>query len=318
MPALVRVNIDMMDTSPNKQSYDLSVIVVSDYGNSEERSWLDERNILKALAVQDIKQNFEVLLVENESIRDKVPADLIGIVPLLRIVYLNSDRSSVLMNQAISFTSGKLVALMEADCIPDPGWLRKLVEIMNNYPEISVVSGRTSYGNNTITNRCLSLLHRGFSDLGHSGLTGHISNNGALYRRDVLEQFPYPESITPFLSNWKRKNHMKKYGHLLFFERSAEMVHALEGWKFIVDLHRHRGYAAMMIDGQPAWSRIPWLLVKSLITECSSLFRLGNNYLEYYDLVPALAFLVILPFLEIPGMLDAIKERDHIPGSVYR
>lgn len=308
----------MTEKFPEEKSCDLSVIVVSDYGDPAERSWADERNILQALAAQDIRQPFEVLLVENESMRDKVPSDLSGIVPDLKMVFFNSDRSSALMNQAIRHTSGKLVALMEADCIPDPGWLRKLVVTLNNYPEISVVSGRTTYGNNTMIERCLSLLHRGFSDLGYSGLTKHISNNGALYRREVLERFPYPETITPFLSSWRRKNRIKKDGHLLFFERSAGMIHALEGWRFIVDLHRNRGYAAMMIDSQTAYSKIPWLLIKSLLTECSSLYRLGKKYLHYYDLLPALALMVILPFLEIPGMLDAIKGRDHIPGTVYR
>ncbi|OGT71253.1 MAG: hypothetical protein A2W76_05340 [Gammaproteobacteria bacterium RIFCSPLOWO2_12_47_11] len=301
-----------------EKSCDLSVIIVSDYGNSAERSWTDERNILQALALQDIGQPFEVLLVENETMRDKVPSDLSGIVPDLKMIFFNSNRSSVHINHAVSRTSGKLVALMEADCIPDPGWLRKLVNTMNNNPEISVVSGRTSYGDNTFLERCLSLLHRGFNDLGYSGLTCHISNNGALYRREVLEQFPYPETITPFLSSWMRKNLMQKNGHHLYFERSAEMIHAFEGWRFVLDLHRNRGYAAMMIDGQSAVSKIPVLLARSLITEFSSLYRLGKKYLNYYDIVPTLVLLFILPFLEIPGMLDAIKARDHIPGTDYR
>jgi len=308
----------MNDNIIKSKPCDLSVIVVSDYGNSVDKSWMDERNILQALAVQDIRQPFEVLLVENESIRDKVPSDLSEIVPNLKVVFFNSNRSSVLVNHAVSCTSGKLVAMMEADCIPDPGWLRKLVKTMKNNPEISVASGRTSYGSNTALERCLSLLHRGFNDLGYSGLTCHISNNGALYRREVLEQFPYPETATPFLSSWMRKNLMQINGHHLYFERSAGMIHALEGWQFILDLHRNRGYAAMMIDGQSAVSKIPVLLIRSLMTEFSSLYRLGKNYLNYYDLVPTLALLFVLPFLEIPGMLDAIKTRDYIPGSVYR
>jgi hypothetical protein len=292
-----------------EKSCNLSVIIVSDYGNSAERSWADERNILHALALQDIGQPFEVLLAENETMRDKLPADLSGIVPDLKAVFFNSNRSSVLVNHAVSGTTGKLVALMEADCIPDPGWLRKLVNTMNNNPEISVVSGKTIYGSSTCIERCLSLLHRGFSDLGYSGFTEHISNNGALYRREVLEQFP---------SCWMRKNLMQRKGHLLYYERSAEMIHALEGWRFVLDLHRNRGYTAMMMDGEPDISKIPALLIKSMKMELSCVARLGRTYLKYYDIVPMLILSIILPFLDIPGMLDAINARDQIPGTVYR
>jgi len=61
--------------------------------------------------------------------------------------------------------------------------------------------------------RCLSLVDRAFDDFRRARLTPHVSNNGALYRRHVLERFPYPEAATPFLSSRLRNRAMYEAGH---------------------------------------------------------------------------------------------------------
>lgn len=301
----------------DKQAYNLSVIVVSDYGDPNQKSWRDERNVLHALTQQDIGEQFEVLLVDNVSLQHKVPPDLFNILPTLKIAFFDSCQSGQLINHALGQSSGNLVALIEADCIPAPDWLRLLVEVMIKNPDVSTASGRTTYGGSSIIVRCLSLLHRGFSDPGASGPTIHISNNGTLYRREVLEQFPYPKAITPFLSCWMRNNEMQRNAHLFYFERRAEMIHAFSGWKFVFDFHRNTGYSAMMIYQEVRYSKILKLLFQSLAIKCSSCFRLGKNYLYWYDWPSILVLLFILPLLEIPGMIDAIRGTDKIPHTVY-
>ena len=58
-----------------------SIVVVSDYASGEEPAWATLRATLKGLAAQDFEEPFEFLLVERESLVDRIPADLAGLRP---------------------------------------------------------------------------------------------------------------------------------------------------------------------------------------------------------------------------------------------
>lgn len=55
----------------------LSVVIVSDFEPSRQKSWRNEITLLRALAKQDLSQPFEVIVVENQAHQvDVVPAEL--------------------------------------------------------------------------------------------------------------------------------------------------------------------------------------------------------------------------------------------------
>ena len=96
----------------------------------------------------------------------------------------DSDESSQLKDAALAYCRHDLVAVVEADCLPRPGWLAALYESVEKDPQIDAVSGRTSYGEDTMMKRVMSLLDRGFIERrNRHGQVIHASNNGALYRR---------------------------------------------------------------------------------------------------------------------------------------
>jgi hypothetical protein len=296
----------------------LSVIVVSDYETGHEKTWHTERLVLEGLARQDIQEPFEVLLVENQRFQDTLPADLNEILPGLRVLFTDEERSARRKNYGVGRVSGDLVAVLEADSIPSPAWLRILVGVLRSHPEVSAASGRTTYGNRGTVERTLSLLDRGFDDLGHSGFTVHISNNGAVYRRSFLEAFPYPEAVTPFVSARMRLRQMRDAGHRVFFEPEALMHHAIGGWNFVRDFRRNTGYADMMGHQHMRYRMIPYVLWQRLREEWSDCRRVGPRYLRCYDWPLALALLAILRPLEIPGMVAAIQGRKKLPKTAYR
>lgn len=296
----------------------LSVVVVSDFESPGEKTWRDERHILQALHAQDIDCPFEVILVENEGARNSVPEALYDMVPDLKVVFCGHTQSARLKDFGVTRASGTLVAVLEADCLPNPGWLRTLVASMQAHPEISVVSGRTHYGDETMWQRCCSLLDRSFDNLGQAGETLNVSNNGALYRRTVLEGFPYPEAATPFFSSRIRNRRMREAGHRFYFEPDALMCHALGGWGFIRDFRRHTGYADMMGSPPPRYGAIPQRLLERRQAEWRDCLRLGPRYLKWGDW-PLLALLFCsVGVFEISGMVDAVKRRSAIPQSSYR
>ena len=294
----------------------VSVVVVSDCESDAQKSWRTERSVLQALARQDFAEPFEVILVENERYRHDIPADLSTICPRFRTVFSAERESAKLKNVGARAAGTELVAVLDADCIPNEAWLRVLVTVLRERPDVSAVSGRTHYGDETSYRRALSLVDRSFDDLGRPGSTPRVSTNAALYRRSLLIRFPYPESATPFGAAMLRMEAMARAGDVrFFFEPAAVVRHTLGGWDFIRDFRRHIGYIDMM--GNPSLRSVPSLLWQRLRFHGRDCVRLGPRYLRWYDWPVAAAFLAATPFLQMPGMLDAWRGRAGSPGTSF-
>lgn len=291
-------------------------VVVSDYQDGLDPMWSTERAILDGLARQTFEDPFEVILVESD--RRKAPPDLLEICPGSHVVYASATQSAPLKDWGVGHARADLIAVFEADCVPDPSWLGVLVDVLHRHREVSAVSGRTTYGAETMYRRVLGLLDRSFDDLGRAGPSSQISNNAALYRRQLLRDFPYPPAITPFTSARLRLAAMRAAGHCFYFEPRAFVRHAVGGLRFMRDFRRNVGYSDMACHPQAAGRAIARLLGRRTRQEIHDCRRLGRRYLRWYDwpLVPVL--LLAARVFEIPGMLDALRGRTEIPGTAYR
>lgn len=296
----------------------LSVVLVSDFEPTSMKSWKDERALLLALANQDIQEPFEVVLVESEQNKKQVvPDELYQLIPDLIIGYYDSDQSATLKDFGVGLSSGDYIAVLESDCIPGTNWLRLLLgPVINN--DCAISSGRTSYGEETSYKRIMNLLHRSWYDHGKSCETSYISNNGAIYKREILEMFPYPDAVSPFLSAQIRNEKIHQAGHRLYYERSVVMTHAIGGIPFLWDLHRNKGHQRMSSFWRVGPSSIPRILASKLQENIRLCRQHGKEYLRWYDW-PMLLFFMF--FSQIPfsvGMVDALNDVKRIPGSAYR
>ncbi|MBD1872387.1 glycosyltransferase [Nodosilinea sp. FACHB-131] len=297
----------------------ISVIVVSDFEGAESKLWSDEEVMLKALAQQDFTEQFEVVLVENGEFQDQVPKGLYEIFPRLKLLFTNETQSASLKDYGVEHTTSNLVAVLEADCPPNRKWLRVLAESMRQNPDIAVVSGRTSYGDETMYKRVMSLLDRSWDDYGKPSYTPIISNNGALYKREVLEKFPYPETITPFLSATLRNNQIRDAGYKFYFEPEAVMRHAIGGLNFVADVRRNKGYSALKYLGYgTGYGAMIRVMTHRWRDHIFCFVKKGFKYLKPQDWPLAILMIFIVPFFEIPGMIDAIKQVKEIPNTSYR
>lgn len=297
----------------------ISIVIVSDYEANDVKSWKVEELMLKAFSRQTFKQPFEVILVDNEKYQENVPEHLYDIVPNLKIVFSSETQSAKLKDYGVTLSSGALVAVLEADAPPCEDWLRILVEVLRTHPEVSVSTGKTSYGVENTYKRVLNLIDRSYDDLGKAGMSPYISNNGALYRRSVLMDFPYPDAATPFLSSRLRNKLMRTAGHKFYFEPGAITYHAIGDWRFIKDVRRNMGYSDMnTFSNRVGYRAIPSLMKRRWSKELSNCKRLASEYLRWWDWPLMIAMIVIIPFVEIPGMLDAVQKEKIIPGTSYR
>jgi hypothetical protein len=285
-----------------------SVVVVSDF-ESGEKTWKDEISMARMLARQDVGRPFPLIIVESEAHRGKaVPTDLVSAFPQVQVVYHASEASAELKDYGVSLCTTEWVAVLEADAAPDAGWLRALLEAATTHAQFQVFSGRTDYGAKTSWQRVLNMLDRSFDDCGSSGDTRHISNNGALYRTELLRRFPYPGAQSPFLSSRLRNRRIFGAGYRAWFERKALTRHAIGGLGFVFEFRRHTGFSDMLEAGDARLRRIPSCLLARARFELGHIRRMHREYLRWYDwpMMAALFFFARIP--EAVGMVAAVRK----------
>jgi hypothetical protein len=316
-PAMVWVKPDAMKLPR------ISVIIVSDYGGADGH-WLDEREMLSALATQDIREPFEIVLAADSRTEGGFPEEFLNVVPHTRAVFLPSSRSSALKDQALDFAHGEMIAVLEADSIPSANWLRLLVEALDGNPEAAAVSGRTIYGRETALKRAVGLIDRAFIDVGKLGATQHVGNNGALYRRPVLESHSYPDEENPFVSGRMRNAHLMNSGCKMLFHPDAVMVHRFEGLRFAFDVRRNVAFSdgrAFFLSGDAKGNRLGaglTLAWRRLVSDWRSCRRVHRAYIRWYDWPLVVAMLIGFKFVEWPSIGRGLSGWPNLERTGYR
>ena len=297
----------------------VSVLVVSDYGGRTAEDWDYLRNTLGALGRQDFDERVEVLLVDSTPDGQRMPADLLRIIPSLRVVANSAATAGELLNTAVDSASAELVALLDGDCAPAAGWLRAAVGAVRTHPDVVAVSGRTTYPGRRFTCRVLAALSRSFLDPGGPGPTRFISNNNAIFRRDVLLRHPLPAFPRPLAARLQTET-IRLAGGALYFEPRMRVVHRFEGWSMERRIRRHVGYRAIRV--RQLDPRVPhaWMLrlgIFSIPLICAArtldswwdCLRAGQFYgLRWFELPAAFATAVFVHLLEVGGMMAAFAE----------
>jgi len=312
----------MSDGSPT-----VSVLVVSDYGGRSNEDWNYLRDTLGALRAQTFDDPFEVILVDSTPPGETMPADVAGLVAALRVVRAAGETSCQLLNRAVDAASSEIVALLDGDCVPAPGWLRAGVVCLRAHPEAVAVSGRTVYPDKGFSYRVLAALSRSFIDPGGAGVTRFISNNNAFLRRRALLAHPLgapPRALAARLQT----EAIRIDGGTLRFEPQMRVTHRFEGWPMERRLRRNVGYRAVRVRQLDprvpyAWMTrlgalsVPLIVAVRILDSCRDCVRVGAQYgVRWFELPLAFAAAIAVHLFEIGGIRTAMAEaRERAPRS---
>jgi hypothetical protein len=217
--------------------------------------------------------------------------------------------------------------MLDADCVPRPDWLRRLLDFLRTHPEVAAVSGLTTYGGKALGVRISSLLSRAYSNPGGDGPTTRaIADNNAGYRRSAYLAHPLPTHMGGFVAH-VQSHELLREGYVLWFDSGIGVEHDFEGWSMEKDVRRHRGYSAVrtrMLDRSLpyAWlvrlgpSGIAPLLARKSLSSWWDCIRCGRAYgIRWYELPVVMMASVGLNLLEVPGMLAAFRGSEF--GKTY-
>ncbi len=150
-----------------------------------------------------------------------------------------------LKNAAFRVASADLVVLLDADCVPERDWLRRLVDAIRAHPEAVAVSTKTEYPGRTLGERILSLLSRSYVDPGSPGETRFITNNSAIFRREPLLEHPLPLGLGPFAAGIQSTS-LRRAGWTIRFEPRTRVIHGFDGRPMERDIRRNFGYGTIV------------------------------------------------------------------------
>ncbi len=298
----------------------MTVVIVSDYSSGVDKSWHDMRAALRAWAQQDFDRPADFVLAESAAYEGKLPSDLFDILPKLRVEFSAARTSYGLKNHGVRAAQTPLVAIVDADCIPNESWLTRLMAAFERYPDAAAVSGRTIYPGRSTVERMLALLSRSYLDPGGRGSTRFISGNAAGFKREVFLKHALPEDHGAFASRLQSEA-MLRAGANFRFEPGMVVVHDFLGWLMERDIRRNIGYGTIRTRLHD--SRLPyaWLtrlgvLSVPLITSAKTFdswrdcLRCSSNYgVRWFELPATFVLAVVVNLLEVPGMLDAFRGR---------
>jgi len=97
------------------------------------------QNCLKALKAQTYTGQVEIVVV-NDGSADQTSEVVKKFEGISLIEQENRGRAKA-RNRGIANSSGKIIAFTDADCVPNPDWLKKLVSVLEKDPRRGIVSG---------------------------------------------------------------------------------------------------------------------------------------------------------------------------------
>lgn len=306
----------------------ISVILVSDYSRGERQSRDELRRTLTALVGQNVDSSTEIILSECERFRDEVPKDLREILPDLRMVFSSGSGSYSLKNAGVQAAAGDLIAILDADCVPAPDWIRRSLDAFRRKPGIVVVSGRTVYVGESFSERAAALLTRSYLDLGEAGEATFISNNSAVWKRSVWLEHPLPIGMGAFSSRLQSESVLRA-GHRIYFDPSVRVTHSFGGWEMEKDIRRNIGYGTILTRMRDR--RLPHAWLTKLSYTCIPFVVMGKTWLglgdclrcwkqfglRWYELPATLGLAVAVHLFEAPGMWRALAGKS-VGETEYR
>jgi glycosyltransferase involved in cell wall biosynthesis len=305
-----------------------SIIIVIDYKAGGSEAWDNLRLTLKGLTQQDYREPVEFLLVEADDGK-RVPDDLQQILPGLRVIRSAGRTSYDFKNAGTRAAASDFVVLLDADCVPQPGWWRAVVEHRRLHPEAAAISGRTLYRAAGLLPRVLALIDRSYVDCGGPGRTRAVSNNNCAFRRDILLKYQLRNELGPFGS----KGHVDQIladGGELRFEPGMRVEHGYGGWRMVQADRRQIGFAMTRYrqlnhDSSHAWMfklgvlGLPLVVAMSIAGTWKRSPKHASHYgLRWFEVPVVLAAAVPTHALELPGILLALRGGNIEAAGSYR
>lgn len=305
----------------------VTLVIVSDF-EPGQKTWQDEDECLRHFMGDKYGGPSQVIIAASSTYNQTKRPDWSDISSPVKLVFVDSEYSGTIKDGGTKHATEDLLVVVEADCIPKPGCLAQLYAKYRVDKNVSAVTGLTIYEPTSSLRRVSSLYDRAYlEETENNGDAVHISNNGALYEKELLLKFPYEEHASPFITGHKRQIDMKKDGIRFGLNRQAILYHAFDGWPFLFDLRKNKGFqyqimrSYMLGISANTTQKFSWTFImfgEGIRSDFRTLWLSFKNFCKPRDLPLALIYPFIVRSFEIWGAVSSHTGHQFVPGSSYR
>ncbi len=305
---------------------EISVVITVDYEAESVGSAQRLREVLEALAAQESRAAAEYVLVESVSTCGATPSDALSLLPELRVIHDASDQARELKKRGVQESRTDWVALLDGDCVPEPGWLRACLESRHRCVGAAVVSGRTLYPASGVLGRVMNVISRSYIDADAPGYSRHLTENNMVSLREVYLEHAGDGRVAHSSSLLSQA--MLRAGHSLGVDPAVVVTHAYD-WSAEREIRSSLGYGMVrsrQIDHSVPYSwtvRLgPVSIVAYLAGRLFNSYRMclanGSRYgVASYHQPLAFVLATICCCMEVPAALHALRG-DPPPPSAFR
>jgi cellulose synthase/poly-beta-1,6-N-acetylglucosamine synthase-like glycosyltransferase len=185
----------------------------------------------------------EALVVVGADVPSSVAEHVTRRFPFVRLVVTPISNYLAAKNAGGRTARGRIVAMLDADCVPGAEWLERLVSRFDD-PGVAVVAGRTRYADRSLWMRALSVPSFGYILAARSGEASGFNLNNVAFRAGVLRDHPLEERIPRNGGCSLLYHELRAAEKKIVYEPLATTAHGIEDVRGLRVLKKHftRGY----------------------------------------------------------------------------
>jgi glycosyltransferase involved in cell wall biosynthesis len=191
--------------------------------NQESSPRLDLDCVLGRLAAQTYPADrIEILVVidrRNRRLQEHVRAAW----PAVAIVETEDSTYFSMKTAGARVARGDIVAFLDSDCIPEPGWCERAVARIEGGAD--VVAGKTRYPENARFALTFDFFNFGYIGTDRSGRANGFLPNNVAFRREVFLDHPFDARIRRGGAGHLLGNQLKSLGYVLVYEPGQRVTH---------------------------------------------------------------------------------------------
>jgi glycosyltransferase involved in cell wall biosynthesis len=192
------------------------------------------------------KESLEQILVIDGEIDEPDVQELRRRYPAVNIVWSPVSNYLAAKNAGAAVAAGDVIAFLDSDCAPSPGWLEALVDRFA--PGVAAVGGRSRYTDNLLAARTFSIPDFSYALAEEGGVASGFNIHNVAFRREVLLSHPFEERIRRDGGCYLLFHQLRAEGATILHEPRATVEHGFDmrGLGFV---HKHfkRGFDGAMV-----------------------------------------------------------------------
>lgn len=223
------------------------ITVVIETVNDESEPVLELDQVLEGLANQTYPQDRLHIIVSMDRTNHDLQKRLEEQRPDIEQVILDDPTYYSMKAAGIEKAGGDIVALLDSDCLPVPGWAEAIEQSIANGAD--AVAGKTRYVIGSPWSKTFNFFNFGYITGDKQGIASAFLPNNAAFRREVIQQHSFDPNIRRGGGGHFLSKQLKALGYRLVYCPEMRAFHNAYGFNTELNMRIKVGFDSVNLAG---------------------------------------------------------------------